>query len=137
MRAGRIPHSEELLKVSKRDPRFGRHLGRTEIRIGETVLDDAADSLEQRKIKMRVAALFLSPRAAKSLSAPARDVRHDAHALRRQGDLNKYVVRARAGAAARHSNEAGRAASFKRCLGSPHRCSFFGRAKLRRTRRHG
>jgi hypothetical protein len=26
---GRIPHSEELLKISKRDPHFGRDLART------------------------------------------------------------------------------------------------------------
>ena len=43
----RIPHTEELLKVSKRNPRFGRHLRRTEIRIGEAISDDIADQLEQ------------------------------------------------------------------------------------------
>ena len=43
----RIPHTEELLKVSKRNPRFGRHLRRTEIRIREAISDDIADLLEQ------------------------------------------------------------------------------------------
>jgi hypothetical protein len=43
----RIAHTEELLKVSKRNPRFGRHLERTEIRIGEAISDDIADLLEQ------------------------------------------------------------------------------------------
>jgi hypothetical protein len=31
----RIAHTEQLLKVSKRNPRFGRHPRRTEIRIGK------------------------------------------------------------------------------------------------------
>jgi hypothetical protein len=43
----RIPHTEELLKVSKRNPRFGRHLRRTEIRICEAISDDIADLLER------------------------------------------------------------------------------------------
>ena len=43
----RIAHTEQLLKVSKRNPRFGRHLRRTEIWIYEAVSDYIADLLEQ------------------------------------------------------------------------------------------
>ena len=45
--AGRVPRRKELLKVAWRDPRFGRYLGRTEVRIGKPILDDAADTREQ------------------------------------------------------------------------------------------
>ena len=47
MRAGRIARGKELLEVAQRDPRFDRHLGRTEGRIGGTILYDAANALEQ------------------------------------------------------------------------------------------
>ena len=45
--AGRAAPRKELLDVAQRDPRFGRYLARTEIRIGKAVLDDAADTREQ------------------------------------------------------------------------------------------
>src|SRR5262245_34329741 len=45
--AGRTALREELLKVAQRDSRFGRHLIRTEIRVGEPILDDAADARKQ------------------------------------------------------------------------------------------
>src|SRR5258708_11043951 len=41
----RISRTEELLKVSKRNPRFGCHLRRTEFRIGEAICDDITDPL--------------------------------------------------------------------------------------------
>ena len=43
----RIARAEQLLKVSKRNPRFGRHLRRPEIRLGKAISDDIADQLEQ------------------------------------------------------------------------------------------
>ena len=45
MRAGRIARGKELLEVAQRDPRFDRHLGRTEGRIGGTIFYDIADAL--------------------------------------------------------------------------------------------
>ena len=45
--ARRAALRKELLEVTQRDPRFGRYLGRTEVRIGKAILDDAADTHEQ------------------------------------------------------------------------------------------
>ena len=44
MNAGGTPLRKELLKVAHRDPRFGRHLARAEVRIGKAALNDAADA---------------------------------------------------------------------------------------------
>ena len=50
--AGRTARHKELLQIAQRDSRFGCDLARTEIRIGEAVLDDTPDT---RKQPVRVA----------------------------------------------------------------------------------
>ena len=45
--AGRGAPGKELLQITLRNTRFGRHFARTEIWIGKAILDDAADAPEE------------------------------------------------------------------------------------------
>src|SRR5216684_4184685 len=45
--AGRAARRKKLLEVTQRDPGDGRYLARAEIRVGEAVLDEAADTRKQ------------------------------------------------------------------------------------------
>jgi hypothetical protein len=45
--AGRAALRKELLEIAQRDPCFGCHLARAEIRIGKAIVDDVTDTREQ------------------------------------------------------------------------------------------
>jgi hypothetical protein len=69
-------------------------LSRASCSLSQSTFGSIKASSLASKIEMRVATSFPSPRAAKALSAPARDLKQrDMHALRRQVDRNRKLVR--------------------------------------------